>query len=873
VVLQAVLLFNVTIEKPIKESLQSILLGVKSVYSYFIIIGLFILGLLLSPFTVQTAGDIINLLISISFIILFIVKLNTIEKLYLFRDYFLKLFITLFSLYLLTRFSVLIYEGEFSKFFFVFNNNEDFDRNSYTLNLWITIISIIYLIRKVNVKKGVFLLNFYISLLLSLVLFSSSRRGILILVIFSSGFVIWQLYILFRQKHFVTKFTPLFLIYLGIILIVSSIIIMPAYARNIVYENTIKDVKTKSIITQTLRRYYILVFPNTTYKEFKAILWSEYYYSDINSIGNLKIQYSPSITVRINHIQKQWEKVENKGNLLNLLPELSEKQRLFIDDNNISFLPEISKLSYTYSKFFSFFNINNLELVEYNKENKSFPFRFVPENDNPFIVFKLPALSNSYYKLQFKIKNNVNQINQLRVNGMDEILYFTYSSIDSVFSYSFKYKAVLDSDISDLQIYFNNEKDSFYMSDISWSLLETINDEKESVIYSKLKKELKRFKHEQNRTSWIWTYYANAEKQTSTNGYCKRVSSPIIDSINKAYLGARPNIYYGANIILGNIDSVIFSKKYIYPRMSFRLPVLQKCNLNIKLDYYLSDTMQNIDITQMSEPQITNVVLNSSILYDSIISIDNHNYKRSIMLSIDSVNSAKFILKLGLKNIKQDQLLVFKNYSFKLYTDKDSIYASDAQLNYINNLSKRVKIHKLQKIKRDSIQTKVDSFNLLVQEEQVNPYWNIDTNIYQYASADRLELWLFGWQYFKSLPWYKQIFGDGFNYYKVYSLRFGSKYDYSKVYFPHNPLISALLYSGIIGVLAYIFFLFQVFYYYFKYRKEMGIFVVLFLLIFTYSFISGRSHFTIPYYIIFTMFPFIIRNIMLLDRKPINKTA
>ena len=853
-VLQGLLLLSLVFENSLSWSFISIKKSVKSVYSYYLISLLFIIGLFLSPYTVQTQGDSINLIILLSFFILFLIKINTIKRFYVYRDYFLKYFILLFSLYLLIRFSTLVYEGEISKFFFIFNNSEDFDRNSYALNLWITIISIFFLIRNKTLNKGIIPLNIYISFLLTLVLFSSSRRGIIILAVFSIGFILWQLYTIFKQKLIITIFSSLFFIYLGLIILVFSTIIMPAHARNIIFNNTIKEKSTKSTITQTIRRYYIIVFPNTTYKEFDKILWGEHQKNNGSSIVSLINTSKLTNTEIIDIIQTEWNRNKNKDSLLYLLPNINKEQRLLIKNNNIDFLAEITKLPYTYNEFFSCVNIKNFELKDLRNITEDFPYKFSFNKDTAYIHLKLPALSNSKYELSFRINCEKKPI--IIINTEPE----QYSKEDIknkndnyIYKYKFKIKDNKN-DILDISLKFINNVDSFEFSDIKWRLVETNNTESPDEIISKLKHKLKKFKFEQNRSGYLWNYYFKAEELTDPSNYVIRNDDEVYSIINNIYNYIKIYRYTESRVINGLKDSVLLYNNAHFASMRFPIPAIQNSILQFDMDYYLSDTIRNLSLYLSRSPQIINVFFRAKVLSDSINEYKANYYKRRIKIRIDSNNSATINFVLGIRNNKDSQLVVVNNYSFHISRINDTTYLSDAQYNYIYKWNKRL-------LKNNLNNAQKDSFNLLVNQEKQQLYWNIDTNIYQYAMSDRLELWLFGWQYFKALPWYRQVFGDGFNYYKVYKLRFGSKYNYTKEYFPHNPILSALLYSGIIGAIAYIFFLLQVFYYYYKYRKDLVILVLMFILVFLFSFVSNRSHFTDTYLIIFTIFPFILHNI------------
>ncbi len=130
--------------------------------------------------------------------------------------------------------------------------------------------------------------------------------------------------------------------------------------------------------------------------------------------------------------------------------------------------------------------------------------------------------------------------------------------------------------------------------------------------------------------------------------------------------------------------------------------------------------------------------------------------------------------------------------------------------------------------------------------------------------SDRTNLWIYSWTVFSdSLSFAQKIYGGGFDYMKMFGTKFGvGEYEY-----PHNPFISAFLYSGIIGGMAYIWYMFLVFYYYIKFYKYHAFYFICFLVIFYFSFFSGNTHFSIPIYAIFSIIPFLTKYLVEKEEK------
>lgn len=121
------------------------------------------------------------------------------------------------------------------------------------------------------------------------------------------------------------------------------------------------------------------------------------------------------------------------------------------------------------------------------------------------------------------------------------------------------------------------------------------------------------------------------------------------------------------------------------------------------------------------------------------------------------------------------------------------------------------------------------------------------------------------WKYAKELwtkeyLWSDKLIGKGFSYQES----FGEKFypDQNRIDYPHNPIISSFLYSGIIGGFFYVYFLALSFWYYWKYRKDHLLFFILYLITFSFVFISSDTHFNVPIYAILSLVPFITRHFM-----------
>jgi len=459
--------------------------------------------------------------------------------------------------------------------------------------------------------------------------------------------------------------------------------------------------------------------------------------------------------------------------------------------------------------------------------------------------------------LNFKIKGENNPVDKLVIknntNSIINLVEKHFQQSDTI-TFNYKISVINNKNVSvKLSILLKNNVDSFALSDIKWKLLNTKNTDKPEIIYKKTKNELKKFKFEQNRSKPLWNYYFNAENLTSLKGQKKYSNLEITSLIDKCIANIKPAAYVSTKLEgkEKNQHKIIFQNSHVFSRARFDLPIIQNTIYQLEFDY-----INNNEIPLLSyfkrKPEIHNVQFEYEKLLDSTYNYSNNRFTKKIKFRVDSINSATALFAFGFKNLKQNDTITIKNFKFKLLEiKKDSVLLSEAQYNFLKNWAKRTD----RKDELDLIKKETTSY-------ENKEYWQIDSTIYESAAYDRIELLAFGWQYFKSLPIHKKVFGEGFEHLNIYSLKFRPKGSIeNKGYSPHNPAMSALLYSGILGLIAYIFFLFQLFYFYIKYRKNLGIFLIIFLLIFSYIFFSSNGMFTDPVFIIFSLFPFLLNHI------------
>lgn len=129
-----------------------------------------------------------------------------------------------------------------------------------------------------------------------------------------------------------------------------------------------------------------------------------------------------------------------------------------------------------------------------------------------------------------------------------------------------------------------------------------------------------------------------------------------------------------------------------------------------------------------------------------------------------------------------------------------------------------------------------------------------------FKDDDRIAHWQFATQIFlKEYNLKQKIFGCGFDHLNW----FGSYFFKNKTLsdWPHNPFLSVLLYSGLLGLSIYCFFFYKAFNYYLKYIKEYPLLFIFFLISFYFSFFSGGSPFDPPIMGFFIILPLFIHTV------------
>jgi hypothetical protein len=122
--------------------------------------------------------------------------------------------------------------------------------------------------------------------------------------------------------------------------------------------------------------------------------------------------------------------------------------------------------------------------------------------------------------------------------------------------------------------------------------------------------------------------------------------------------------------------------------------------------------------------------------------------------------------------------------------------------------------------------------------------------------GSRTERWKFGFAMFKNeYTWPQKLIGHGFYYLHRFAINF-RVINYNPYDYPHSPIISALLYSGLIGVIILLVYFGFSFYYIFALKLFHPVFLIFYGLVGFFSMLSGNSYFSIPIFVLATLVPY-----------------
>lgn len=140
-----------------------------------------------------------------------------------------------------------------------------------------------------------------------------------------------------------------------------------------------------------------------------------------------------------------------------------------------------------------------------------------------------------------------------------------------------------------------------------------------------------------------------------------------------------------------------------------------------------------------------------------------------------------------------------------------------------------------------------------------------DNHVELTYNAFHFNKWSYAIEYYQNQTVIEKIFGNGFNYLEDFGQEFNGNKEL--IDYPHNPILSALLYSGFVGAIFAILFLIISVYYGILYFKKYPLFSLMLFTSLLFVFFSGNSLFSVPIFLFLFSLSFMIRHQEITDLK------
>ncbi len=121
-----------------------------------------------------------------------------------------------------------------------------------------------------------------------------------------------------------------------------------------------------------------------------------------------------------------------------------------------------------------------------------------------------------------------------------------------------------------------------------------------------------------------------------------------------------------------------------------------------------------------------------------------------------------------------------------------------------------------------------------------------------------LDKWQYALDLYNERSTQQKLFGQGFN----YLAQFGTNFHDSPgaINYPHNPILSGLLFSGLVGAVFIVFFIALALYYGGKYLKKYPLYSLMLYTSMLFVLFSGNSLFSVPIFLFLFSLSFMIRH-------------
>ncbi|MFP4024816.1 MAG: hypothetical protein ACLFVR_09835 [Thiohalospira sp.] len=786
-----------------------------------------------------------------------VIKQNPVSEIQ-FTVYFQKVYIALFLIVLI---------GIFCNFFkesILLNNlfGIRIDYNYLAFSLITCFLIIIYRYNDLQAKKYIWVWLIYLIVLLIPGLLTGSRRGIFLWVfihVFLLGYLLWSYYRKSLHKLLFYYFAILFITILS-----SSIVFytgsaaFKSYLVERLFPTNYQQVKSQ--YSQKLYRYSsitnndFLTFQDQYQKDWNPkpfqsnalvnkMMFNKIHNRFINAFENKEYDEAFSHLIELRNFSSTTEQ------FLKILPEEYKPflTKEFVLSDSFPDAPYLYPIPYVDRNFYAINSLENVYPITELKKVNQLPLTFIKtKNDDAYLSLFIPFIPNSQNSIIFYFKG-------LQANQLEFILMQKNNSIPFGLDINNKLSNGYLTIALNFNVFSKNKglgqliikpkipiNDTLYIGE-HWHERIPLKEDYQERNTQRFAKTVKRLQSEKNqRHNNFYERYLSKfktlskQKQDSVNFF--------LDSIHLYRPNFRP---YGQHSVLNDNknDSKTFqSSGYSnYARCFTVVPTVKDVHYTIKL-IVKSKKKPNIYVKRYPERTIFDFIKNDH--QKEIILINNNTYKIKYQYFVKESTSALGALVVGIRNANENDFFEVSGFKMSIKKDSSLVDVTPYQYSFLEPYIINI------------IQKDVFGFD----NDRINKYldWKEQNNINKQRVMDsRLVLWRFASVYFKDYSLKEKLFGKGFDYLKVYHHIFDTEgVNSDGVDYPHNPIISALLYSGFVGAIIYIFFLIQVFYRYWKLKKELTLFALLYLLAFAFTFFSGNSHFSVPAFIILSLIPY-----------------
>ncbi|MCK4662705.1 MAG: hypothetical protein KAT68_07565 [Bacteroidales bacterium] len=715
------------------------------------------------------------------------------------------------------------------------NTLNEIDYNMFALFLLIGNVFISKKLLTINVKYvQIIIYNILLSISSILIVLSNSRRALIILILLH--FVLF-IFIIFNKKIFYIKRYTIYLCTIIVILLSSVLFLNNSNLRFYLLRNHTSNNFSNHLNLFTVRTFSI----------FGANPYNLEFFPEKNLLNSIMTE---RISKKVLVTKKFSSNYYDNLNYLALFTESKERLTEFfpiadlIPDSlfgkqKIINLPEVYNVDYTFGGYFipiSFENcyFNNFDL---NKNDSVFHFVKTDINKNCRILSILPVSDSSFYTLTFNYYNKENKPTITFDSFSNSFIDYNIVQDTVIKNKNNTYTKHIDFIInnttsSKIKTFISFKNKEIYISDINL-YRKRISRE---LLYSPIKYENKLSRRKAIITGLL--FYNSGREQQLFSANIKELLSLHSDLLNATLFSK----YDNSLILEAKMKSALFVNKNqkegfirklipAFPNQVYSLSFKTNIPKN-KLVYYIKRF-----------PEVNPEYIKTQRLNDV-----DYYIKEGMLHLTDSfkvINSSSLQSLLIIGSTSTDTFIV-KDFKLNIYKKSENFSLNKRQKKFaktLKSLANEAKINVL-KEKQDSL---LDYYNI----QKHHPYENL--------FITRLTRWKFAYYYFKKFDISKKLFGDNLKYLDIFPVIFYQHglpkltYDY-----PHNPLLSSFLYSGICGALVYIYFLLFILYIYIKKIKEVPYFFLAFILSFIFAFFSGNSQFSIPIFAILSLYPFLI---------------